>query len=457
MGMKTKILVVPALLAMLATQSVWAGDAERAMAKRIHDRLTGVNATIAAINAMEALILGEAACGGGSTLTAIGCGKAAAEYAIDTAQNSNAYAFYNVTLKNFATPWTNEEQTVFAPLNDYSATIVGAIRDELDFRRILYDDLLYIGNAAGIAPYSNSNNDHYEDLEALDPDPNAANSGNLADLSILQQTTQSAFRSIPAAGIMTSRAAAKAFFSAGTNRAMFRFTLMNHLCTDLEPIKDVSRSPDYVRRDVSRSPGGDSRLYINGCVGCHAGMDGMAGAFAKYEWDTQDPQDPDDGIMLYAASGNPLFGSDGAGPGSDGIPDDVSLKHNNAPNTFEYGHAVIDDSWVNYWRNGPNSKLGVRPADDGPAASGWGHAGEVLDSKGNAIGTGASSLGVELANSNAFAQCQVDKAFKAVCLRDPNVMSADRSARDGFISNFVGSNYNMREVFTDVAAYCKGS
>ena len=457
MGTKTRILLLPALLAMLTTQSIWAGPAERAMAKRIHDRLTGVSATNAVIDAMEATL--------DCTLPATpgypcdGTGKNAARYAIDTTQhnpnagNPNAYAFYNVTLKNFATPWTNEEQTVFAPLNDYSATIVGAVRDELDFRRILYDDLVYLGN--GITPgYANDNNDHYEALEALDP----KSTGNLANQSILVERTQSLVRpGIPAAGIMTSRAGAMAFFSGGTNRAMFRFTLMNHLCTDLEPIKDVSRAPTYVRRDVSRSPGGDSRLYLNGCVGCHAGMDGMAGAFAKYEWDTQDPQDPDDGIMLYAASGNPLFGSDGTGPGSDGIPDDVSLKHNNAPNTFEYGHAVIDDSWINYWRNGPNAKLGVRPADDGPTASGWGHAGEVLDSKGHAVGNGASSLGVELANSNAFAQCQVDKAFKAVCLRDPNVMSADRSARDGFVSNFVGSGYNMREVFTDVAAYCKGS
>ena len=450
MGTKTKILLLPMLLAMLTTQSVWAGPQEQA--RRIHDRLTGV--TVSSVDPDGAGPLLSPLATMENLLTADPTGKSAAEYAIDTAQNPNAYAFYNVTLKNFATPWTNEEQTVFAPLNDYSATVIGAIRDgaTVDFRRILYDDLLYVGNAAGIAPYSNSDNDHYEDLEALDPDPNAVNSGNLADPSILQQTTQSSVRpGIPAAGIMTSRAGAMAFFTGGTNRAMFRFTLMNHLCTDLEPIKDVSRAPTYVRRDVSRSPGGDSRLYLNGCVGCHAGMDGMAGAFAKYEWDMQN------GIMLYAASGNPLFGSDGTGPGSDGIPDDISLKHNNAPNTFEYGHAVIDDSWVNYWRNGPNSKLGVRPADDGPTASGWGHAGEVLDSKGNAIGTGASSLGVELANSNAFAQCQVDKAFKAVCLRDPNVMSADRSARDGFVSNFVGSNYNMRGVFTDVAAYCKGS
>ncbi len=41
---------------------------------------------------------------------------------------------------------------------------------------------------------------------------------------------------IPAAataGVMTTRGAASAFFINGTNRAMFRFTMMNHLCNDL--------------------------------------------------------------------------------------------------------------------------------------------------------------------------------------------------------------------------------
>jgi hypothetical protein len=88
---------------------------------------------------------------------------------------------------------------------------------------------------------------------------------------------------------------------------------------------------------------------------------------------------------------------------------------------------------------------------------GWGHPGEILDSKGNAVGNGARELGMELANSKAFAQCQVDKAFKAICLRDANVFGVDRAARDGIVSNFTGSGYDMREVFTDVAAYCKGS
>ena len=129
------------------------------------------------------------------------------------------------------------------------------------------------------------------------------------------------------------------------------------------------------------------------------------------------------------------------------------MKHNIKPNNFEHGYVTEDNCWINDWRNGPNSTLGNRPGDTG---SGWGHPSEVLDSKGNATGKGAKSLGIEFANSKAFEQCQVDKVFKAVCLRDANVFQTDRDARDAFVANFSGSLFKMRGVFTDVAAYCKG-
>jgi len=229
---------------------------------------------------------------------------------------------------------------------------------------------------------------------------------------------------------MTSRAGAMAFFSDGTNRAMFRFTLMNHLCTDLEPIKDVSRTPDRIRQDISRSPGGDSRIYLNSCIGCHAGMDGMAGAYAYYEWNyTNDKTD-----------GNLVF--------TDGV---VSAKHLINAENFEPGYQMTDDSWVNYWRNGQNWLLG------------WTDNRTVTplrkDAKLNTIGDGAKSLGEELANSNAFAQCQVDKVFEAICLRSPTeFFDTDRTVRDTIVADFkITNNYNMRDVFTDVAAHCKGS
>ena len=440
MGKKNTLSLVLVTITVLLSQSLWAGPTERNQAKRIHDRLTGVAATNATIDAMEATL--------DCLLTPVAgfpcdpTGKNAARYAIDTLVNPNARYFYNVSLKNFATPWTNEEQTVFTPLNDYAATVVGLIRDGGDFRQILHGDIIYRGATnLGIRAYSNRNNFHYEDLEDLGPI-----TGDLANPSILQGTvttpsvTQSAVTGLASsatAGVMTSRAGAMAFFSDGTNRAMFRFTMMNHLCTDLEPLKDVSRTPDHVRRDVSRSPGGDSRIFLNSCVGCHAGMDGMAGAFAHYEWDYTN--DKSDGRLAYRETGNPKF---------DPITG-VSLKHNINENNFENGHITNDDSWINYWRNGQNWLLGWSSSYPGLQLTSNG--------KENAIGNGAKSLGLELANSDAFARCQVDKVFEAVCLRSPTeYFGTDRAVRDGIVTAFK-TTYNMREVFTDVAAHCKGN
>ncbi len=424
MVMKNNITLGLVLAALVTSQTLSADAQDRRQAKRIFDRLTGVNPPTATIDQMETLL--------GSDPT----GKSAAEYAITvTPSNPEGAAFYNVTLKNFAAPWTNEAQTVFTDLNDYTATIIGVVRDGHDFRRILYDDIVYIGNNS--PAYSMSSNAHYVALEALDPQ----GAGNLSNPSILQQATQSAVTAnvIPtdgAAGIMTSRAGARAFFPDGTNRAMFRFTLMNHLCTDLEPLKDVSRTPDRVRQDVSRSPGGDSRIFLNSCVGCHAGMDGMAGAFAYYDWDYNG--DIDAGRLAYT-------------PGA------VTPKHLINENTFADGYITTDDSWVNYWRNGQNALLGW--TDNRTATT------LAKDDKGNATGSGAKSMGEELANSHAFAQCQVDKVFKAICLRGPTEFIdqgpggiQDRLERDAIVNRFKTTyNYNLREVFTDVAAHCKGN
>ena len=50
---------------------------------------------------------------------------------------ATAPTFYNVTLKNLVIPWTNRDQTVFAPLNDYAATVIGMVRDDVPFNTAL--------------------------------------------------------------------------------------------------------------------------------------------------------------------------------------------------------------------------------------------------------------------------------------------------------------------------------
>lgn len=382
------------LLVLLPTSEGYAGPREQA--KRIHDRLAGVPPSTAVLNAMAADIQSNDA-------------LSAAYLAMDND------AFYNVTLKNFATPWTNRDQTVFAPLNDYSATVIGMIRDDIDFRQVLYGDILYVGSDDG-AGYSNDSNAYYEAMEAQGANLQTVLRGPL------QGITQSSVTSLPSsatAGIMTTRAAAKAFFYAGTNRAMYRFTMLNHLCRDLEQIKDNTRSVDRIRQDVTRSPGGDSRIFLNNCAGCHTGMEPLTQAYAHYQYQYDSATDPEgnNGRLIYT-------------------PGTVQPKYLQNAETFPFGYVTPNDRWDNYWRQGINSLLGWDTALPGS-------------------GTGAKSMGQELAHSSAFARCQVEKVFKAVCLRAPG-NSADRSQIDSMVNTFSASGYQMKRVFAESAIYCQG-
>jgi hypothetical protein len=374
-----------AAVAALCLVSGTAGAGSREQARRMHERLTGIPPEETVLNNMAGHIEG-------------GDPESAAALAM---ANS---AFYNVTLKNMVTPWTNRDQTVFAPLNDYTATVIGMVRDNVPFNTLLSANLLYVGSAGGVPAVSASSNAHYEALEDQGVDLRTA----------LVATSQTAAYGLPqeaVAGVMTTRAAAEAFFVAGTNRAMFRFTLLNHLCRDLEQVMDTSRPPDRIRQDVSRSPGGDSRVFLNNCIGCHSGMDPMAQAYAYYTFD------PVQGRLLYSAG-------------------QVHPKYFNNSETFRYGYVTPDDRWTNYWRSGPNALLG------------WS---ENLPGS----GTGAASMGDELANSTAFARCQVEKVFRNVCLRPP-VDSHDRAKVNDMTLDFRTKGYQLKQVFAASAAYCMG-
>ena len=62
---------------------------------------------------------------------------------------------------------------------------------------------------------------------------------------------------------------------------------------------------------------------------------------------------------------------------------------------------------------------------------------------------------MELAGTDAFAQCQVTKVFRNVCLRDP-VDAADRLQVTTMTNTFRGA-YDLRQVFAESAVYCMGN
>ncbi len=381
-GSKRSPKFILAITLLLTATSLFAGPREQA--KRIHDRLAGVPPTPLILDQMAALLPGNP--------------QGAADIAM---QNRN---FYSVTLKNFASPWTNRDRNVFVPLNDYTATVIGMIRDDVPFNQLLSADLLYVGDTnLGLPAYSMTSNALYEQMENENMDLGTA----------LVQTTQSAVTDLPpeaTAGVVTTRAAAEAFFIAGTNRAMFRFTMLNHLCNDMEQVQNNSYPPDRIRQDVSRSPGGDSRVFLNNCIGCHSGMDPFAQAYAYYNFNDET------GRIEYTENA-------------------VQPKYYNNDTNFEFGFVTPDDAWENRWRTGQNAILGFDPGMQGS-------------------GNGAKSMGLELANSDAFAQCQVKKVFRNVCLRDP-VDDADRAQIQTMVTGFK-SDFLMKPVFADSAAYCMG-
>ena len=374
---------------MLTTTVVIAGPREQA--KRLHDRLVGIPPSTAVLDSMTSKIQG-------------GDGIGAANEAMTNP------AFYNTTVRQLAAPWTNRDRTVYVDLNDTIATVIGLVRDDVPFDQVLYQDIVYTGsaNATGIQ-YSQTDNDHYVDLQL--------NRVDLSDPANLVQRQQSALPGTQlatgqTAGIMTTRGFAEAFLVAGTNRAAVRFAALNTMCMDQEDLRDLTAHPDRIRQDVTRSPGGDSNIFLNDCLTCHAGLDGLAGGFAYYDFDEEQQR------LVY---------TDGA----------VQPKYVKDGGVFSFGFETQDDSWINYWRDGVNQFVG------------W-------TAPGGGVGNGAKSLGMELGQTRQFAECQVKNVFEQVCFRAPNG-AADLQAVENIATIFEANNRNMKRVYAETGLYCMGT
>ncbi|HEV7445220.1 MAG TPA: hypothetical protein VGO18_21675 [Steroidobacteraceae bacterium] len=372
-----------AVFSILATPAL-AGQPERAQAVLLYTRITGAPPSAADLNTMEADII---------------AGKMAEAAAVATSKPQ----FYNVTLRNIFAAESNRDQSVFVPLNDYTVTAIGMVHDDVPYNTALSADILYTlkGNLPGVKPTDNA---HYQaaDASALDISAN------------LVATTQTAAYGYPAAavaGLMTTRAGAIQHFDAGTNRRGYSINIVNQTCHAMEQITDTSLPSDRVRQDVAASPGGDSRVRLQSCLGCHSHMDPMASAFAYYDFDETKMQ-----LVYTAGTVQPKYF--------------INASNNPA------GYVTVDDSWESRMRLGGADKNIF-----------------VFDSTLPGKGNGAASFGQEIARSDAFATCQVQKAFKAVCLRAP-ASTKDGTEIAALTSSFKGSNYHFKQVFADAALYC---
>ena len=140
-------------------------------------------------------------------------------------------------------------------------------------------------------------------------------------------------------------------------------------------------------------------------------MDPMAGAFAYYNFDETA------GSLVYTAGK---------------VQPKYFINATNNP----YGYVTVDDSWESRMRTG-GADTNIFNFDP------------TLPGKGN----GAAAFGAEIAGSGAFATCQVQKAFKAVCLRAPSGANDGKEITKLTLA-FTSGGYKFKQVFADAAVYC---
>ncbi len=370
-----------ARVAVVLGLSCWAGgalaeasDAER-HAQRIYQRLTGVPLDDARLAQMTQLVeQGKLA--------------EAARIATDDPR------FYNLTLWNLSAGLSNVDQSPYVDFNDFMASIVGVAKDDLDARTLLFGDFRYEGRGGMNLPAASAaDNEHFKQL--------GTQSANLK--SDLVRVDGQLVASPDTAGVLTSRQWAKEHFNAGTNRRALEHTFQEFLCAPIQSWKDVGLTEYHIRRDVDRAPGGDPANFQNVCRTCHSGMDGMAGAFARYDFK--------DGRPVYFGVNN------------------VAPKMNQNGHVYPEGYVTFDDSWVNLATQHHN------------VAFGW---------RGPLEGNGVRQFGTMVSNARAYGSCWTKRAFQEVCKRAPG--AGDDSTIAQISSQFEAGGFKLRSLFENVAA-----
>lgn len=342
--------------------------------------------------------------------------------------------FYNLTLKTWATPMSNRPEDAQVAqrsnelhyLTDFAAMVIGSTRDGMNAQELLNGDFTYyvteaITGVTAYQPVNGDSNNHYETLER-------------AAVNLRQKLV----RVIPqrannpdAAGLITSQAWGHAHFRDGTNRRVIHYALREFLCTDIDGLRDSAYPTTRIRRDVDRAPGGDATVFTNTCRSCHGGMDGLAGAFAHFDYGFRNFTDGNNVAIVYPA---------GYFPGSQLIrfPNAVETgtnivrKYNQNTGVFPAGYITVDDSWVNYFAA---SQTAANKAIGWPA--------------GMTSGSGAKSLGTMLANTRGFPVCMAKRVFKKVCARAAG--AADTATIGTLADQFIAGGYKLKSLFENAA------
>ncbi len=403
-------------------------------ASNIYERLTGMKTPIynPLLKQMETLINSNQATEAARLITDPASLGASPDPAVLSAANAASSAFYRQTVRDFAAKMSNRDETINVPLNDFTATVIGAIRDNISAKELLYGNFYYQADPAKAAVPSDEiadilrSNNHYEALERGGFDLKAV----LMKKSqmMISGTGTTFVSSVSPAGLLTTRQWAAAHMIAGTNRRAVEYSLRQFTCIPLENAADSTGPEDAIGRDVDRNPGGSMAKFTTTCRACHSVMDGFRPAFSKMTFSN--------GYLKHSAlvptSTNANLDED-TSPAMRVHPEapNVTRKMNHNEEAFPEGKVVTNDSWVNNATNGTNKEN-----------FGWT----------KLSGTGVAEFGRAIAESKAFPRCMAKRVFFTVCKREAT--AAEQNFLHTIANEFSSTerNHNIKYLFERIVS-----
>lgn len=336
--------------------------------------------------------------------------------------------FYNITVRDFAAKMSNRSETINTPLNDFTATVIGAVRDEINAQRLLWDNITYIGDVTKMGVPSSKvqdllkSNNHYSVLDAQ-----------RADLGyVLIPSTQKIFDGMKSvdmptpAGLLTTRTWMAEHAVAGTNRRLVEFSLREFLCTPLEKAADSVGPDNVIGRDIDRFPGGSHTKFTVSCRSCHTILDGFRPAFSYFTFNNNHVMhaftSPTVTTQADEDDGKGMFKSKETGATY------VHDKLNKNETVFPEGRITKDDTWINNAANGSNLPY-----------FNW----KQLSGK------GIKDFGKMLSESKQFPICMANRIYTQVCKRAPG---SDESAfLESAATEFsTQRNFNLKFLFEKI-------
>lgn len=355
---------------------------------------------------------------------------------------TNEPDFLNVTVRYMGIKMSYRDEKPNHPSNDFTATLVGAVRDDVSAQELLTGNFSYRVDAArlpaGVTIRSNvyadiiRTNNHYADLDARGFNASwlsrkdgieIVGGNNIVDLLPEKD----------ASPLLSSRGFTSAHAIAGTNRRMYEYSFLQFMCVSMTEFSDTSVSDEFVGRDVDRY---DPKFQTR-CKGCHGQMDGMRGAFANIDFfdngtvgflkhSSKLPAQP---LLLNQTENEFNFKTFRGGNGATLYPG-VAEKMNHNEQVYTAGRIIDSDGWTN---------LAVGPGNSN--YFGW---------RGPLKGNGIKSFARMIASSERFGKCMAEKVFTEVCKRSPN--DGDRPLINYAGKKFEDNGYKFKGLFQTIAS-----